>query len=758
MPRAAQPENEAKRLDALKEFGLLDTGADPAYEAFARLAAKICGTPMAAVSLIDADRQWLKANVGMDGYEEIPRDQAFCAHAILTEGITEVADATADVRFSDNPLVTGDPNLRFYAGVPLVDQQGHAVGMLCALDQRPRILSDRQRALLERLGDSLVSMMESRKGAEAKSLESVALVSEALEASAEPTMISTLDAYGIATVSYVNRAFTELFGFTLPDLVGKTSEILHGPKSDREAFGRLREAARTKAPRTESLYLYTVAGAPLLIEFRDRPIDALHRIVSLRDLTPFREAQDVLTTANQRLDSLVTNNSDALFTLDANGTCVDVNPKAIDHFGYAKDELVGSGVFKLAAPGLFPDGDPFPAALVAGETIEFASTYAHRDGRAFEFETKAIPMIVDGLTEGAYVIARDVTEAKRSAELLAKQAKRTRALYLISAASETADASQIDATLALVLETLNMTYGYVGLVEGKSLRIEHAIGEGPVKVGDALPLEQTYARDVLEQSDVMMFEDLSDEIHHRDGVPHSDWGGYISARLSIEGRPHGAVGFLSTESVPFDERDRDFIRLVAALVSSTLERKVQKQRLNKLAFYDTLTGLSNRAKFMRDLNAALSQARRHKRSFALHFIDLDGFKSVNDRAGHTVGDLALQEAARRLQNVARLYDVPARLGGDEFVVLQPEVATVSDTKALGERLVHALSQPYDLDGATFDLGASVGVAIYPEDGRSARELLQNADFALYRAKANGKRRVEIGMRAPLPTPASSAVR
>jgi diguanylate cyclase (GGDEF)-like protein len=146
---------------------------------------------------------------------------------------------------------------------------------------------------------------------------------------------------------------------------------------------------------------------------------------------------------------------------------------------------------------------------------------------------------------------------------------------------------------------------------------------------------------------------------------------------------------------------------------------------------------------MRDLEAAVSYGQRHRRKFALHYIDLDGFKDVNDRAGHPVGDLALQEAARRLRDVARRHDIPARIGGDEFVLLQTEVQDRQETAALGTRIVDALSAPYALDERTFELGASVGIAIYPYDGKEARELLKGADAALYRAKALGKHRVEV---------------
>jgi diguanylate cyclase (GGDEF)-like protein len=162
-----------------------------------------------------------------------------------------------------------------------------------------------------------------------------------------------------------------------------------------------------------------------------------------------------------------------------------------------------------------------------------------------------------------------------------------------------------------------------------------------------------------------------------------------------------------------------------------------------MAFYDQLTELPNRAKFMATLGDALEDARTGKHIFAIHSIDLDGFKAVNDTAGHAVGDLALQEVGRRLRELVRPCDLPARLGGDEFVLLQREISRRSDTTALGGRIVAKLSEPYVLDGVTYGLGASVGVALFPEDGRDAKTLLRNADLALYAAKNAGKGRVEF---------------
>jgi signal transduction histidine kinase/CheY-like chemotaxis protein len=143
------PSDEAERLAVLRGLGILDTAPDPAFDALTRLAAEVLDTPIALVSLVDHARQWFKSRVGMSACQT-PRDDAFCAHAIAQDGLFVVEDALGDPRFMDNPLVRGEPFIRFYAGVPL-QVQGRSVGTLCVIDSRPRSLSPRDRAALERI-------------------------------------------------------------------------------------------------------------------------------------------------------------------------------------------------------------------------------------------------------------------------------------------------------------------------------------------------------------------------------------------------------------------------------------------------------------------------------------------------------------------------------------------------------------------------------------------------------------------------------
>ncbi|GAB2964215.1 hypothetical protein GCM10027048_36980 [Hymenobacter coalescens] len=154
---------EEQRLDALRAYDILDTAPDADFDALTRLAAYICGTPISLISLVDANRQWFKANYGLNGVAETPREHSFCQYAMVSGGVYEVEDTTVNPIFMANPLVTQDPNIRFYAGAPLVTPAGEPLGALCTLDTRPRHLSEEQRDALRTLAREVVSHLELRR-------------------------------------------------------------------------------------------------------------------------------------------------------------------------------------------------------------------------------------------------------------------------------------------------------------------------------------------------------------------------------------------------------------------------------------------------------------------------------------------------------------------------------------------------------------------------------------------------------------------
>jgi len=169
-----------------------------------------------------------------------------------------------------------------------------------------------------------------------------------------------------------------------------------------------------------------------------------------------------------------------------------------------------------------------------------------------------------------------------------------------------------------------------------------------------------------------------------------------------------------------------------------LERKQTEQNLVKLAYYDSLTGLPNRASFKTELTSRIADIKFVEGSFSLMLLDLDHFKDVNDTLGHPVGDLLLQAVSQRLSSSVEEGDFIARLGGDEFIVCTRPGRSRVETDAFADEIVTSLGAIYNLDGHEIRTATSIGIAIYPDDGRSYPELLKHADQALYRAKDAGR--------------------
>ncbi len=225
--------NEQARLASLHSYDVLDTPPEAEFDDFTRLASQICGTPIALISLVDAGRQWFKSRVGLD-IGETPRELAFCAYTVLGDNIFEVPDTLKDERFADHPLVTGAPDIRFYAGAPLHASDGSNIGSVCVIDHVPHHLTDGQRDALTTLGRQIMRQLELRKSAAHSARD--AAFSHAILDSAAASIISTTPEGTITTFSHGSE---QLLGYAADEVVGKmTPAILHDPA---EVAARARE-------------------------------------------------------------------------------------------------------------------------------------------------------------------------------------------------------------------------------------------------------------------------------------------------------------------------------------------------------------------------------------------------------------------------------------------------------------------------------------------------------------------------------------
>ena len=210
------PSNESSRLAALLRFELLDTPAEAMFDNITALAAQICETPIALISLVDAERQWFKSRQGLDA-RETPRELAFCAHAINGETLFEVENALLDPRFRDNPLVTGAPDIRFYAGMPLADSEGHNLGTLCVIDRQPRQLSVQQKGALKLLAQQAINLFELRS--QTRQQQEQAALHKAILSSVGTAVLIT-DMAGV--IRQASPGVLPLLGYEVDALVGQS--------------------------------------------------------------------------------------------------------------------------------------------------------------------------------------------------------------------------------------------------------------------------------------------------------------------------------------------------------------------------------------------------------------------------------------------------------------------------------------------------------------------------------------------------------
>ncbi len=187
----------------------------------------------------------------------------------------------------------------------------------------------------------------------------------------------------------------------------------------------------------------------------------------------------------------------------------------------------------------------------------------------------------------------------------------------------------------------------------------------------------------------------------------------------------------------------EFAKQLGSQIGQFIARVQAEQNLQFVATHDALTSLPNRTMFSDRLSQALAQAQRYNRRLALLFVDLDGFKIVNDTFGHEVGDVLLREIASRLRACLREGDVIGRIGGDEFVVLIEEFGEPEQLALVARKVLETMAQPVAVRGQECRVTASVGISAYPQDGKDSQTLLKNADSAMYRAKEQGKNRFQF---------------
>lgn len=409
-------------------------------------------------------------------------------------------------------------------------------------------------------------------------------------------------------------------------------------------------------------------------------------------------------------DQIVSMIADLLIACDAERKIQLVNRATCAALGYSERDLLGKPVGILVEkPALLEEKvrEAINGRSIQGEEIRFCG----KGGRMVEARI-SISQLRDRepLPIGAVVIGRDMTDHRRVEAALEQSKQDYEAL--------------VQSIEGIVWEADARTSQFVFV----SRQAERLLGY-PV---ECWLTDRSFWRDHLHPED-------------------RKWATAYSAKATEEKRNHDleyrmvaadgkTVWFRDLVHVVV-ENDRP-LKLRGILVDIT-KQKIGEERLNYLGHHDPLTGLPNRSLLSDRLNQALSRVRWHLRPVAVLFIDLDRFKIVNDTLGHNMGDLLLKAVAERLRSAVRDGDTISRLGGDEFVIILSDLAQPEDAAKVAEKVLQVFSISFDMGGHEFFMAASIGIALYPDDGEDAETLLKNADTAMYRAKEQGRNNFQI---------------
>lgn len=409
--------------------------------------------------------------------------------------------------------------------------------------------------------------------------------------------------------------------------------------------------------------------------------------------------------AGQFMKSIIDSTPDMMGYWDKDLYCRYANNAYSDWFGMQPKDIIGMSFQQLAGEKLYKLNEPYIHKVLAGESQRFERTLTKANGSVGHIIGHYIPDFApDGSVKGFSIQSNEVTLLKET------EAKLKLAACVFDSTLDGVLITDGKGVILSVNPSFSEITGYTA---------EDAVGK---------TVSTLHSNQQDEQLELAMLKQLTTA---------GRWQGEIWNR-----RKNGELYLQRTNISMLRDDNGELLRYVSVF-SDITELRRKDDHIKHLAFHDALTNLPNRTLLLDRINQKLINTNRDQCSLALMFLDLDGFKQVNDKFGHKVGDTLLKEMAQRLLGLVRQSDTVARVGGDEFIFILNKPQGQLDISDVGNRIISAINQPIDIFGQNFQIGVSIGIALFPDHGETANDLINNADRAMYEAKSSGRNKLKF---------------
>ncbi len=740
---------ELDRMRAVRALGILDTPPDPAFDDLTALAARLCAMPMALVSLVDTERFWFKSRWGFDaGW--IARDVSLCESALTCSDVLTIPDALADLRFRDNPTVTGAAGIRAYAGAPLVTSDGIAVGVLCVLDTVPRMLSGRQLDDLALLARQVVSLLELRRQAE--SLRSEIAAKEGAEAELRRSrhvldellahtdvLVYAKDLDGRFVIA--NAALERTMGQRPGRMLGRTGEEVF-PASAAESFRRNdSQILSTQTPGIASwevfqeqlevpdgsIHTYRSTKFPLVDDHGE--VYAVAGVST--DITELTAVRAEMAESVRRFGALFDISPVGIALSDEQGLWFQANAAFGRLLGVSPSEMIGRSALEFAHPD--------DHAIIAGSELGQLSSpdgvmrtelrFPQRDGSVRCAWVNVTPLPGPNGEHWTLGIAEDITDRKEAETALRRSEEELAAIAAVARCvqSGTDPRPVVAAAVRSLADAAHVRLLEPSAAGAMVVTAHDGIDPGLTVAAESVADEvRRTGKAVLQPADWTPGDD------HRPPISEPEPPGSVLWQPVVaEGEVIAVLNVTWSGAVTgLDARPVQAVRALAGEAGASLHAAQLRSELERAATTDPLTGALNRRAWATQLQQLMDRSLAQSTTLTVVLIDLDNFKAFNDGFGHAAGDELLRVFATDVRPLMRRGDLFARWGGEEFIL-----ALVDCDRPLTERTLQRIRRAVP-GTQTCSIGHARWQPPEPIDSCIGR-----ADAALYRAKRTGRDRV-----------------